>query len=72
MYIDYEKAEYLFIIYRSRIIVKCNGVTISKAVAAKSGRNGFVRFYDSPPVIVGDSIRENKIRGTVKISFSPR
>lgn len=67
-YIDVDKAVRLGII--GRLSVTLNGKRIGKILAAKSGKNGLVEYYEQDPKIIdGDRLESKKLRGVVKISI---
>lgn len=70
-YIDVEKAERLNLLGKLKVYI--NGNRISKAVAAKSGKSGFVEFYETPIMIdkrKADEVLRRKLRGNVKVSIN--
>ena len=70
MYIDTELA--LKRNLTDRVTVYLNGEKIKGALSAKSGRNGFVKFFTMPARVVDGEAHQDKKRGFVKISFNLR
>lgn len=66
-YIDVDKANR----YRigGLVEVSLNGKKINKAIAAKSGKNGFVEYIIEPLKMRRNKILTNKVRGNVKITI---
>jgi len=69
-YIDTRKAIDRSII--GRVSVYLNGFEINKPIAAKSGKFGFVEFYNPNNHIKNNEISTLKKRGNVKIKISPQ
>ncbi len=69
-YIDVKKAERLHLL--GCIKVSINGKRIHRAIAAKHGVNGFVKYEDNDPKInfTKNEIITHKARGNVKITIN--
>lgn len=66
-YIDIDKANRRGI--GGLVEVKFNGKKIDKAIAAKSGKNGFVEYIVQPLKMRRNEIVTKKVRGNVKVSI---